>query len=185
MSTMISANRRLNPVGLLALVLWALAAPGCVSKSYPVLPSSGGTNPSGLAGTGSDDSGAPDDTLATSDGQDVAVADAISDGNVISCDLLKQDCPNASLGCYPFAGAGRCFSRGGEGAGGSCGFGEPPDSPLCDRGLTCITATDMGGTCLRLCDASNPTAVCGPGNICLQRLPGIPTTSNVGYCQSP
>lgn len=171
----------LNPMFLCSLLLGAAAVPSCASKDNPVLPSTG---PGGLVSGGSSDGGRPDNALATSEVQDVALADAISDANSIFCDLLKQDCPDQSQGCYPFGGAGRCFSRGGEGVGGSCGFGEAPDSPLCDRGLTCITTSGMGGTCLPLCDVLNPVPVCGLGNVCLQRLPGIPITSNVGYCQS-
>jgi hypothetical protein len=176
-----AVGRSFKAIFLFSLLLWIAAAPSCASKANPVLSSTG---PGGLVAGGNNDGGMVGDILATSDVQDLAAADAISDASFVFCDLLKQDCPNASLGCYPFGGAGRCFSRGGEGVGGSCGFGEAPDSPLCDRGLTCITTSGMGGTCLPLCDALNPTAVCGLGNVCLQRLPGIPITSNVGYCQS-
>ncbi len=183
MPTMKSSNRRpFEPFLLCTMLLGATVAQGCASKANPVLPSTGDPAGGGLASGASEDGGAAADVAATSDAQEVAVAGTNSDASFILCDLLKQDCPGESLGCYPFSGVGRCFPRGGEGVGGSCGFGESPTTPLCDRGLTCITTSDMGGTCLLFCDPSNPAAVCGQGIACLQRVPGIPTTSNVGYC---
>jgi hypothetical protein len=172
---MISVDRRPNPFGLLSLVLSALAAPSCVSKDYQVLPSTGGTNPSGLVGAGSYDGGAPDDTLATSDGQDVAVAAADSDANSGICDLLtQQGCPQ-SQGCYPVAGVGRCQDPGPNFANTPCDPSLGPEGQ-CIVGFACVATAALGVVCETLCNVLNPPKGCLPS---CQPLPGFTT---VGYC---
>jgi hypothetical protein len=170
---------------LLCAVLGTTAAPSCAPKANPVLPSSGrgglfSSSSSIDGGTPSDGLASSDvDGLATSDVQEVA-ADSAAPGG--PCDLLtyvrtQKGCLSGQA-CYPVSGSGKCQDAGGEGVGGSCGFGET--TPLCLGGLTCITTVDMLGTCLSLCDVSNPIPACGPGNSC-HPLPGFTT---VGYCQS-
>jgi hypothetical protein len=178
------AIRIFNPIFLASLLLGAAAATSCVGKSNPVLPSTGH---GGLVASGSVDGGTPGDGLASSDVDGLATSDVRSDGADSAapggpCDLLtyvrtQKGCLSGQA-CYPVSGSGRCQDAGGEGVGGSCGFGET--TPLCLGGLTCIITVDMLGTCLSLCDVSNPIPTCGPGNSC-HPLPGFTT---VGYCQS-
>ena len=147
--------------------------PGCASKSNPVLPSTGGSNPSGLVEGEGSDGGASGDTLKT----DVAEADVLSNADSGVCDLIKQDCSDKRKACYPTSGTGKCQTEGALSVQTACGFsGTDPD---CARGLTCVTTSDVGGICLPLCDVANPTVVCGLGNAC-HPLPGFTT---IGYCQ--
>ena len=159
-----------------ALLLGLLMGPTCASKANPILPSTSGPNSSGLVTGGSDGGGSPSDAVA------VAVADAVADlptdAIQVLCDLIKQDCADKSKACYPVSGLGRCQYEGALSVGAACGFsGAEPD---CVRGLTCLATSDVGGTCLPLCDVSNPIPICGLGNVC-HLLPGFTT---VGYCQS-
>jgi hypothetical protein len=157
------------------VVVLALAAPGCASKANPVLPSTGGSNPSGLVSSGSDDGGLPADTQTDSD--TLVLGETASDAPQGSCDLIKQDCSDKRKACYPTSGTGKCQTEGALSVQTACGFsGTDPD---CARGLTCVTTSDVGGICLPLCDVANPTVVCGLGNAC-HPLPGFTT---IGYCQ--
>jgi hypothetical protein len=177
---MISVDRTINPRGLVGLVLCALAASGCTSKAHPVLPSPGGGNPGGLAGTGSADGGGSADTRATdtpanTDARDVAAADAISDANSGICNLLtQQGCP-LSLACYPVAGVGRCLDVGPNTANTPC---NPSLGAVgqCVPGLACVATTAMDVVCEPLCDVSNPPKGCLPS---CRPLPGFTT---IGYC---
>jgi len=177
-------DRVFTPTFPFALLLWAAVASNCVGKANPVLPSTGH---GGLVASGIIDAGMPNDGLASSDVDGPAASDVQGDGADSAapngpCDLLtyvrtQKGCVS-SQACYPASGSGKCQDAGGEGVGGSCGFGET--TPLCASGLTCISTTDMPGTCLLLCDISNPIPTCGPGVSC-HPLPGFTT---VGYCQS-
>jgi hypothetical protein len=124
------------------------------------------------------DAGTTVDGLAAGDAQEALGADTIPDTIPDSCDLLKQDCPAKGMGCYRTGAAARCLVAGSVAFLGSC----LTDND-CLPGLTCIALTDGSniGTCLSLCDISNPTSICGVGSVC-QALPGFPKTSNVGYC---
>jgi hypothetical protein len=93
------------------------------------------------------------------------------------CDLLKQDCANKAMACYPVNGGGVCQMAGGVGEAGTCYLGADP--PLCAPGLACVAGILQGAVCLVLCDVFNPTPYCGAGNTC-QPLPKFTT---IGYCQ--
>jgi len=93
------------------------------------------------------------------------------------CDLLKQDCANKAMACYPVNGVGRCQMAGGVGEAGTCFLGADP--PLCAPGLACVSGILQGAVCLILCDVFNPPPYCGLGNTCQP----LPTFTNIGYCQ--
>ena len=160
------------------LLLWGSLAVGCASKANPVLPSTNGPNPSGLVSGGSADGGSPRDAVDGGDAYEVAGDDLPTDAIQVLCDLVKQDCTDKSKACYPVSGSGKCQFEGGLSVQTACGFGGT--EPDCSRGLTCVATSSVGGTCLPLCDVSNPIPICGLGNAC-HPLPGFTT---VGYCQA-
>jgi hypothetical protein len=171
---------RLPPLALAYLAVGLLACvSGCASKDNPVLPPSGPTRPGGQLGGSAalDASLGPDTAVAVSD------AAAASETSTAACDLLKQDCPSRSNGCYPVSatGLGRCMPAGTTGALGTCVLGEDPQA--CAPGLVCIALTTgiALGQCLYLCDVSNAAMTCGASSLC-QPLPSFPKTSTVGYC---
>jgi len=178
-ATMKSAvGRPCKAVLVCALLPWVSLAHGCASKANPVLPSTNGPNPSGLVSGGHDDGGTPRDALDSGDANDLAEGDLPSDAIQVLCDLVKQDCVDKSKACYPVSGAGKCQFEGGLSVQTACGFGGT--EPDCARGLTCVTTSSVGGTCLPMCDVLNPIPICGLGNSC-HPLPGFTT---VGYCQA-
>ncbi len=180
---MSTVDRLPTTLPVLALLLAALATPGCADKANPVLSSTGGgPNPSGVVGGEGSDAGRGSDSLEVSDAQDVTDSAAISDVASNACDPLKQDCANRAYGCYPVSGAGRCLLAGGTGALGTCYLTEDP--PSCAPGYACMSlasGTNLAA-CLSLCDRSSPTPNCTIGYVC-QPVPGFPETSNVGFCQ--
>ena len=174
-SAMKSAFDRLpNPVSLLALMLLALAAPGCVGKANPVLPSTGDPPRGGLVGSRGLDSGA-DDALLASDVHDVRVADTSSKPDSGICDLVAQTGCQKSLACYPAAGVGRCQDYGPNTANTPCAPSLGSEGQ-CVPGLACVTTAELGMVCEPLCDVLNPPKGCFPA---CQPLPGFTT---VGYC---
>jgi hypothetical protein len=167
---------------LFALLLWAAAAPGCVSKANPVLPSTG---PGGRGASGTIDGGTTDDGLATndvdgpttSDAQEVSADSAAPNG---PCDLLTyirtlKGCPTTQA-CYPVSGSGKCQTPGFQGAFNPCVPNDSTGTLTCAAGLACTPTPDMGSVCLFLCDFRQPA--CDLGNACVQ----IGTT-DVGICQ--
>ena len=93
------------------------------------------------------------------------------------CDLLKQNCVNKAMACYPVNNAGTCQMAGGVGETGSCFLGADP--PLCAPGLACITGVLFGAVCLTMCDVYNPVPYCGQGSLCQP----LPKFTSIGYCQ--
>ena len=174
----------------LALTLGCLTATTCASQANPVLPSTGGSHPSGLASTAFPDSGAAD-VLPASDPLDV-VSDLASDlAESAPCNLLDlNDCANKGLknaGCYPVLGASVCLTAGGLYNLTNC---VPDQSALsqssadqrCLPGLVCVPNAQLGQICAQLCAlgvTSDPKLTCvGLTCLALQSLPG----SGAGYC---
>ncbi len=169
-----SSHRRPSLVSRL-LPLAMLFAGACAVPAGPVLPPAGNANPGGSLGGKA--------TVDAAVGADVAevdaasgAADTASDADTVACDLLKQDCPGKKQACYPESGAGMCETAGFIGEPGNCLA--PHD---CAQGLTCVSNTQFGimGSCLPLCDVSNPVPSCGKDNPC-HPLDGF---TEVGYCQ--
>jgi hypothetical protein len=171
-----------NRVSKLALVLWALAAPGCVSKANPILSSTGNPAQSGLVGSEGLDGGATDALLAD-DVQDDAADSAAANG---PCDLLTfirtgQGCPTSPIlqACYPVSGSGKCQDAGSQGVYSPCVLGDTSGDTTqrCAPQLACISTPDMGPICAFLCDANQ--LACNGGNRCVP----IGPTSAAGTCQ--
>jgi len=156
---------------LFALLLGTTAVPGCVSKSNPVLPSTGGSNPIGLVEGEGSDGGASGDTLKA----DVAQADVLSNADSGVCDLVRQSgCPQYQA-CYPVDGVGRCQEYGYVPTNSPCAPSLGPQFQ-CMAGLACAATTASGAVCAPLCDVLNPPKGCLPA---CQLLPGF---TSVGYC---
>jgi hypothetical protein len=179
-------DRLTTRVSLLVLLVWCLTATTCASQSNPVLPSTGGSHPSGFVGTPVLDGGAADVLLA-SDSRDV-VSDLAQSA---PCNLLDlNDCANKGLknsGCYPVLGASVCLTAGGLYNLTNC---VPEQSALiqssadqrCLPGLVCVPNAQLGQICAQLCAmgvTSDPKLTCvGSTCLALQSLPG----SGAGYC---
>jgi len=159
-----------------ALLFGTAAVPGCASKSNPILPSTGGSNPRGLVEGEGSDGGASGDTLKA----DVAEADLLSNADSGICDLLTQmGCPS-SLACFPVSGTAKCQDYGPNSE-------NTPCSPLlgipgqCIPGLACVATVALGLVCEPFCDVHNPAIACGKGaaSLCTPLWAG----STVGTCQ--
>jgi hypothetical protein len=88
-----------------------------------------------------------------------------------SCDLLLQNCPTSTDGCFPSsATASSCFPAGSVANGGICQYANS-----CMRGSLCISQTDGGNFCRAICnsgDGGAPTCVTGTCNP-LSSKPGV------------
>jgi hypothetical protein len=153
------------------MVLVACAVGSCTAdKGNPVLPSTGNTN--GWVASGSYDA----QMDVTPDGAADAYAD-LSNGDSApgSCDLLTQQGCAPDEACYPTSDVGKCQRTDGTaGALASC-----VDPTACGRGFACVPLTDMGATCVEICDVYHPQAACGIGVACHPRWVGM----TVGYCE--
>ena len=183
-------DRPPNPVSLLALVIFALGEPGCVSKANPVLSSTGNPPQSGLVGSAVIDSGA-DDVLPDSDLRDAAPDLASDLVQSAPCNLLSlDDCANKGLknsGCYPVQGASVCLQAGGLFNLNNCipdqsAVSQSSADQRCLPGLVCVPNAQLGQICAQLCAlvaTSDPRLTCvGMPCLPLQNLPG----SGAGYC---
>ena len=166
---------------LSAVLLGVLAAPGCASKANPVLPSTGGPHPVGLATGGSIDGGSQSDTRPAAEVQGDTADAATPNGH---CDLLtylrtQQGCPTTPTpqACYPVSGSGKCQPVGNLGAFNTCLPGDTTGTLTCAEKLACIPTLDMGPVCLSLCDSTQPA--CDNGSVC-ELLNGF---TNVGSCR--
>ncbi len=87
-----------------------------------------------------------------------------------SCDLLAQDCPNASDGCYPGDGnVGRCFPAGSVASGGACMY-----SNDCQKRSLCVNLATR--QCKELCSYPTGPVTCTTGTCKPLSLP------DAGYC---
>jgi hypothetical protein len=155
----------------LTVVLGAFALGACTSnKANPVLPSTG--NPNGWVASGTYDAQAD---VTTTDSLTDGYADlSVGDSAPGSCNLLTQQGCATNEACYPTSDVGKCQQRGSVGVLGSCAL----DQLVCDRGLACVPL-DMGDTCVQICDADHPQAICGPRVTCHRKWVG----GTIGYCE--
>jgi hypothetical protein len=74
-----------------------------------------------------------------------------------SCDLLLQDCPTLTDGCYLGPTGGVCFPAGSTADGQGCASGN-----ACVKGSQCAGAQGAG-TCRKICNTDGGTPMCNAG----------------------
>ena len=182
----------------LSLVVWAWVAlasltVGCADKANPVLPST--TPPGGKVSGSSSDDGGEGEVMApfdTGEGRADAAMDIVldtvlqrdGDASFGSCNPLKQDCPGTpQRGCYPDP-----FERRGQLSASrrQPGAGELRHQPrslrlLARAGLRAHLPSRHHRALLHHVRPRIRSA-CGIGSVCAP-VPGIPASSNIGYCQ--
>ena len=162
----------------LACLALAFAGTACADQGNPVVPSTPNLPGGQVTGSGDAATGGAD----TKDTAPVTRTDATT---VVTCDLLKQDCPPSPISalpqaCYPEGGIGRCETIGD----GKPAYALCDANTECDRGLACVTVCGSPSPeCQPICDVTDPLGAtdCPDGYVCQAFGKG----GSAGFCNLP